>query len=145
MEDLIHLSLSLKTGSTSVLSNLRSLTWIKVQQYTSLEIGTKLYGHLHGCVTIDFTTLVNQILKNNSLHCGQRQKIAPWISPVNKICQGRADFGEKTLRVFGAGCDNRDRPVKFPCLNADIYTICCEDVLEWSLLFEISVCFPNQC
>ena len=39
-------------GSTAFLNNLRSITWIKVQQYTSREIGVRLYQHLHGFVKI---------------------------------------------------------------------------------------------
>jgi len=36
------------TGGNGFISNLRTTLWIRVQQYTSLNIATKLFSHLHG-------------------------------------------------------------------------------------------------
>jgi ATP-binding cassette subfamily B (MDR/TAP) protein 6 len=36
------------TGGAGFLNNLRTTLWVRVQQYTSLNIATKLFSHLHG-------------------------------------------------------------------------------------------------
>lgn len=38
----------LPLGTTGLLNNLRTLLWIKVQQYTTRRIQVKLFSHLHG-------------------------------------------------------------------------------------------------
>ncbi|KAK3780746.1 hypothetical protein RRG08_052237, partial [Elysia crispata] len=35
------------TGTTGLLNNMRSLLWIKIQQYTTRSIQIKLFTHLH--------------------------------------------------------------------------------------------------
>jgi ATP-binding cassette subfamily B (MDR/TAP) protein 6 len=36
------------TGSSGFFNNLRTTLWVKIEQYTSMSIATKLFSHLHG-------------------------------------------------------------------------------------------------
>lgn len=38
------------TGSSGFFNNLRTVLWVKCEQYTALRISTKLFSHLHGYV-----------------------------------------------------------------------------------------------
>ena len=73
------------TGTTSFLNNLRSITWIRVQQYTSREIGIKLYDHLHRFVTL-FCYDAEVTSGNLSARSGSADRTRAYCSRHQSVC-----------------------------------------------------------
>ena len=57
------------TGSSGLLNNWRSLLWIRVQQYTTLEIQTNLLAHVHN-LSLRYASLFTYIFFKNHMSIG---------------------------------------------------------------------------
>ena len=54
------------TGSSGLLNNWRSLLWIRVQQYTTLEIQTNLLAHVHN-LSLRYALLFTYLKKKHTV------------------------------------------------------------------------------